>query len=424
MKSRICGIVAATLVLGLSACASDGAPGGGDTADSPSGEITYAEWSTNQQPTMKKIIEAFNEEYPDVTVNLQVTPWEQYWTKLQNEASTGTMPDVLWMHPAYFLLYATNDKLESIESVVDDGRVDLANYPTALVDFCSFDGSVYGVPKDQGTIALYYNKRLFDAAGVDYPTADWTLEDEHAAAAEIREKLKDDGVYGISFVLEPQSTYYPTIYLEGGHIISEDLKKSGYDSPEAIAGVQYWVDMMEEGISPSYQQLSDTDGGQFFASGKAAMYHGGVFDLKNFFPALDEQDIGIVELPKGQREATIANGLCNSISSDTENRPAAEAFLAFLGGERAAQIQAEAGTALPAYKGTQQPWLDAHPDLDLQVFLDIAEKYPFPFAGSKNTQAWNELENRILGEVWAGKKTAEEGCKELAEKMNALLAQE
>ncbi len=129
---------------------------------------------------MEKIAEAFTAEHPNVTVEIQLTPYKEYFTKLQTAVSGGSAADVFWMNGPNFQLYASNGVLAPLD---DQGGIDPADYSQGLVDLYTFDGKLYGAPKDFDTVALWYNKELFDAAGVAYPEAGWTWDDFTAAAA-------------------------------------------------------------------------------------------------------------------------------------------------------------------------------------------------------------------------------------------------
>ena len=131
-----------------------------------------------------------------------------------------------------------------IDAYVARDKVDLGNYMPAVMDAYKFKDHVYALPKDVDAIALWYNKELFKQAGVDYPTADWTWDDLTAAAQKLTDPAK--GVYGIAAPAEDQANYDNTILQAGGQIISADGKKSGYDSPEAIRGLQLWVDLINK----------------------------------------------------------------------------------------------------------------------------------------------------------------------------------
>jgi multiple sugar transport system substrate-binding protein len=418
---------AASSSLLLSGCSAAGGAAPSDGYQPPAkdikAEITYAFWDENQRAAIQGNVDAFNEEYPGIKVNLDVTPWGDYWTKIQTQASSDTLPDLFWLNGPNFQLYASNGKVEPITSIVDAGDIDPANYPEALVDLYKLDGVQYGVPKDFDTIGVWYNKDIFAQAGVDVPAADWTWDDFDAAASAISKALADKGIYGAAGGMDGQTTYYNTIFQAGGEVISADGTKSGYDSPEAEKGIQFWTDLIASGASPSMQQLTDSPADQWFTSGKLGMYWGGSW----FSGALVDSDmpgkVGVLPLPVGAEAATAVHGVTNAVAAAGKNKQAAQALQVYLAGKDAQQQQGDLGAVIPAFTGTQTAFVDSFPGVDLQVFLDeLSVGKPLPI--SKNTAAWNALETELLPDAFSGARPVHDVLSELAEKMNALLAKE
>ncbi|WP_269045808.1 ABC transporter substrate-binding protein [Paenarthrobacter sp. Z7-10] len=421
------GMAAALSVALLTGCgggASEPAKAGPAPTDLKA-EITYGYWDVNQKPAMDKVISQFNQDYPNIKVTSEVTPYAQYFTKLQTQGSSNTLPDVFWMNGPNFQLYASNGQLAPMTALTDSKQVDPANYPESLNKLYSLDGKQYGVPKDFDTIALWYNKALFKQAGVAVPTADWTWDDFHKAAKTISDKLKSKGIYGVATNMSGgQEGYYDSILQAGGSIISADGKKSGYDDPKSIKGLQLWADLIADGSSPTMQQLSDTPANKWFDNGKAAMEWTGTWQVSEIKASPVKDDASVAPLPKGEQKATVIHGLANVVSAKSKNLQAAQAFQAFLGTKAAALTQANMGAANPAFNGTQQAFVDSVPSFNIKVFEDAANEYAFPFPVSKNTAAWNQLETDLLPDAFAGKKPVADVAKELADKMNALLAKE
>ncbi|WP_108249078.1 ABC transporter substrate-binding protein [Planctomonas deserti] len=415
------------LALALSGCSggSGGAAGGSGEYAAPesdlSAKITYGVWDQNQVPAIEENIAAFNEEYPDIDVTVNVTPFAEYWTKLQTQASSDTLPDLFWMNGPNIGLYASNGQIEPITGAVDAGDLDLGNYPEALVDLYNIDDVQYGVPKDFDTIGIWANKALFEQAGVPLPEGDWTWQEFQDTAAQISSALSAEGVYGGAGGMDGQTTYYNTIFQAGGTVIDGDA--SGYASPEAAEGIQFWTDLIASGGSPSIQQLTDTTGDQWFTSGKLAMYWGGSW----FRSAITDTDLAanvtVLPLPSGEEQATVIHGVSNVVSAASKNKQAAQALQVFLASEEAQQQQGDAGAVIPAFTGTQSAFTESLPDANLQVFLDSVE-YAKPLPVSKNSAAWNAEEAELLPQAFAGERPVAEVTEELAEKMDAALAEE
>ncbi len=410
----------------LAGCAA-GPTGGADEDYTPpasdlAAEITYSFWDASQQPAIEANIEAFHELYPNITVNLDVTPWGDYWTKIQTQASSDTLPDLFWLNGPNIQLYASNDKVAPVTALVDGGHLDLADYPSALVDLYNVDGVQYGVPKDFDTIGLWYNTAIFEQAGVEVPTADWTWDDLSEAANAISEALGDQGIYGVAAGMDGQTTYYNTIFQAGGEVITA-AGESGYAEPATQEGLQFWTDLLASGASPSMQQLTDTPGDQWFTSGKVAMYYGGSWFRGAIGGSPVEADVQVAPLPQGEERATVIHGVANVVAANSENKQAARALQAFLASEEAQRQQGEVGSIIPAFAGTQSTFAESLPGVDLQVFLDAVE-YAKPLPVSKNSSAWNAFEAELLPDVFSGARPVADVTAELAEQMNGALAKE
>ncbi len=424
--------VAAAAALGLTllatGCSSsdDAAPGAGSDDYTTAGtdlaaSITYGVWDQAQVPAIDEQIAAFNEIYPDIDVTVNVTPFADYWTKLQTQASSDTLPDLFWMNGPNVQLYASNGKLAPITGAIDAGDLDPANYPEALNDLYTLDGVQYGVPKDFDTIGVWANTALFEQAGVALPEDGWTWEDFQTTAADISAALADQGSYGAAGGMDGQTTYYNTIFQAGGTVVADGT--SGYDTPESQAGIQFWTDLIASGGSPSIEQLTDTSADQWFTSGKLAMYWGGSW----FRAALTDTDIVddvvALPLPTGEEQATVIHGVSNVVAAASPNAQAAQALQVFLAGEEAQTIQAEAGSVISAFTGTQDAFVASMPDANLQVFLDAAA-YAQPLPVSANTAAWNALETELLPAAFSGTTPVADATAELATRMDAALAAE
>ena len=388
-----------------------------------SGEVRYAYWDDNQTPYINQCIEEFNKVYPNVTITLEPNTWDEYWTKLEAAATGGSIADVFWMNGPNITKYAEGGILMPIDDMIQEQGIDTADYPAGLVSLYNIDGAQYALPKDFDTIGVWYNKALFDEAGVDYPTDDWTWEDMAEKAAQL---TKEDGsVYGIGAGFDTQCGIYNTIYACGGYVISEDKKSSGYDLAETQAGVQCWIDLMEAGVSPSEASLEETTADTQFLSGRLAMYWGGSWFLGAVKTSDILEDIDVVELPSiDGTKATVIHGLGNCIYADTKVPDAAKAWVSFLAGETANRISAETGAAIPALAGTADQWVEATPDINLKSFITSSEEYSYPYPASANTAEWQNYEADCLKRAFSLDVSVEDACAELAEQMNGVLAAE
>jgi multiple sugar transport system substrate-binding protein len=422
MRTKIAVAGLALTALALTAC-SGGSGGGAASSESGPVTISYGLWDQNQVPAMQKIADEFHAANPNITVKIQVTPYKQYFTTLQTAATGGSAPDVFWMNGPNIKLYASNGVLLPLDATIKSANLNLSDYPKALTDLYSYGGKTYGLPKDFDTIGVWYNKTLFDAAHVAYPKDSWTWADFQATAKALTDKSK--GVYGAAAPVEDQGGFYNTIPSAGGDVISADLKTSGFDSPEAEQGIEFWTNLIKDGSSPTVQQMTDTAPADLFKAGKVAMFWNGSWAAVEYngIPEL-KNTVNVAQLPVGPKGSiSVIHGLGNVIYARTKHKDAAEKFVAFLGSKRAAEIQADAGAVIPAFNGTQEAWVKSAPQFNLQAFLnEVPTAVPDP--ASKNTKAWTTVQTDVLTKVFSGQVDPATGLKDLATQMDADLAKE
>ena len=232
-RSLAVSVVMGLMALGLVACggsksaSSESTASGSGEQGASSDELSVAIWDTNQEPGIKEILDDFTKE-TGIKTKISVVKWNEYWTMLEAGAQGGSLPDVFWMHSNESERYMSNDMLLDLtDKIKASDKIKVENYPEDIWGLYTYKDHYYAVPKDIDTIAIWYNKKLFDEAGVPYPTSDWTWDDLTETA---RKLTKSDGSqYGLAVKMDNnQAGYYNLIYDKGGYVISEDKKKSGW----------------------------------------------------------------------------------------------------------------------------------------------------------------------------------------------------
>lgn len=425
-------VLASAMVFSMAACGGDSGSSGetkkedsGDSGESDGGELSVSIWDTNQEPGLKEILADFTEE-TGIKTKLTVVKWDEYWTMLEAGAQGGSLPDVFWMHSNESERYMSNDMLLDLtDKIAESDKIDPENYPEDIWGLYTYDDKYYAVPKDVDTIALWYNKTMFDEAGLAYPTADWTWDDVSEAAKKL---TKDDGSqYGLAVRNDNnQAGYYNLVYDNGGCIINEDKTKSGWDDPKTIEAMKTLEGWIKDGVMPSIETMSENGEDVLFQSGKAAMVLQGSWMVAAYRDnEYTAANCDLVELPKNAetgRRASVYNGLGWAAAANGEHTEEAWKLLEYLGSEEAQKKQAELGVTMSAYKGTSDAWAKSA-DFNLQAYLNMMDDMEIrPY--SKTTVTWENEDNEILKSVYTGEKTMEEACKEMADQMNEKLAEE
>jgi multiple sugar transport system substrate-binding protein len=322
------------------------------------------------------------------------------------------------MHPEKVTAYAQGGMLASLNDMAASGAIDMTQFPQNIVKDFTVDGVKYGVPKDYATFGLWYNKDLFDAAGVAYPTADWTWDDLYNAAVKLTNK--DAGVYGFIARYDTNDGAYHFIWQNGGDIINADQTASGFDDPAAIGAIEYMVKFIKEGLSPTAADLSNTDAGSLFLSGKAAMQIGGSWMCSSYAAASD-MHLDVAELPIGKQRACLCGGMGWVLNAADADNDAAKKLITYLAGYDANVIQAQSGVAIPAYNGSQAAWVESWPQYNAQAFVNAAS-YGFSSQYCTTRNDWVNIESKWMVKVFNLEISPEEGCKGAAQEINAVLA--
>ncbi len=391
-------------------------------------KLSVSIWDEGQRAGLEKIMEAFTAK-TGIEAEIQVIGWNDYWTLLASGASGGQLPDVFWMHSNESQKYMENDiLLDLTDKIAKSEDIDLANYPDQIMGLYTLNDKYYAVPKDIDTIALWYNKTMFDEAGIEYPNENWTYDDLYEAAKKLTKA--DGSVYGISSNVDQNQTgYYNYIYSNGGSVISDDKTKSMWNDPKTVEAMELYGKMAKEKIMPPLEVMSENKDHVLFQSGKVAMITTGSWMLAGFKEndyMKKNCDIAVMPKAKDGHRASIYNGLGWAAAANTEHPEEAWRLLEYLGSKEAQEMQAKLGVTMSAYKGTSKDWVKSTDLYNLDAYLFMLDEVPDmvirPY--SRNTVAWEGMSIEELKPLWQGEKTAKEVCDEIAKKMDEILAEE
>ncbi len=435
MKRKLLSVLLAVgMTVSLAAC---GGGSGGDSAGNSSGgdAVRVAIWDNNQLSGLQQIADEWSET-SGVDVEFQVMDWTTYWTMLEAGVSGGEMPDVFWMHSQYADMYKSANVLKDLTGYIEeDEAIDLDNYYPGITELYSGDGAQYAIPKDHDTIAVIYNKKVFDTYGIDYPSNDWTWEEFAEIAREITEKGKDDGVYGTYLNCgNNQDGWWNIVYDFGGSVISEDKKSSGMDSEETIKAMKFVHDEILPSC-PSQDSMANTGGDSMLLSGAIGMYPQGSWSVIGYYEADNKDDFAWVEMPwedangNGQcdegEKVSIYNGLGWSIYDKSDKADEAWGLISALCSKEGQLKQSELGVTMAGYIGCSDPFTTAFDGMDMAPFVDIEETGTLVFRPySKYAGRWADNITDLLVPAWNDEKTIEEVCHEIADDMNSILAEE
>jgi len=275
----------------------------GDTdAASVEAELTWWDTSdpTNEGPTYEALIEKFNEDYPNVTINYESVPFGDAQNKFKTAAEAGSgAPDIMRAEVAWVPEFASLGYLYELDGT--ELTADASDFLATPSSSTKYNGKTYGVPQVTDSLALMYNKKLLSDAGITAAPKTW--DELKAAAAAVEEKTGKTGVY-----LNPQGYFMlPFIYGEGGDLIDPEAKKIIVNAPEAVAGVEKEQELLK---SPGFAKPPATDAYTAmmneFKAGNAAMIINGPWEVNNIKGATTFgglENLGIAPVPAGSAKA-------------------------------------------------------------------------------------------------------------------------
>ncbi|UJF18494.1 sugar ABC transporter substrate-binding protein [Vibrio sp. SS-MA-C1-2] len=365
-------------------------------------EIRYGIWDRNQLPAVEQIVERFEQKNPNIDVEIELTPYKQYFVKLNAAASGGVTPDVFWMNMPNFSTYTKHGLLAPIDTYLKSSNTSLDAFVQSSVQAYHTQGHQYGIPRDIDAIAVWYNKALFDKAGIEYPNNDWTWEDMESKAAAIK-VATDDSIYPIMMNLtDGQETYFNIILQAGDEIVQDDKKSTNVASEHSMVAYKKVQSLMEQGLLPSAQKISELRMSELFQSGRAAIAYSGSWNALPFSTNPEINDhIGVVTMPKIERDAGVSHSIAYVMAEKTPHKDEAWKLMEFLSSDEAQSILAKSRTVIPAKTTVSNQWVDAFDTVDVSAYT-VALKTAHQYPTAANTAKWHSMLNDGLKKVWLG----------------------
>ncbi len=301
-------------------------PASGDKAT-----IRLATWAgVEEAKELQAVIDKINGAATTYQIVHEPQPAD-YYTKIQTNLAGGTAADLMWLSQEYIVGYADKGVLLDIsDQLSTDTRpaAKLDDYFPNVLQTAQFNGRTFGLPWIAQPVMLYYNPKLFADAGVEVPNDNWTWDDFKAAAEKLTRDTNGDGtvdVYGTAFNGWPPVHMF--IWQAGGEVVSEDRTTSPIDTPEAIAGAQFYKDIIYNAKLAAPQNVIAEQGfGELAKNGKVAMFFGGAADDLDYAAKKDSRfaEMKMALVPKGpQNRQTFAWTASTVINAATQNPQAA-----------------------------------------------------------------------------------------------------
>jgi multiple sugar transport system substrate-binding protein len=404
------------MALVLAACGSDES---GDDGDGLSGELSFmvAEYSPLTAPFWEAQIASFNEEYPNVTVNLEVVGWQQMHDTTANRIAANTFPDLVNTATIWLPEWVEAGALKTVDSSIlsDDLRADFI--PAVLTKGAEYEGELWGLPIAAAGRAMFVNTALLSAAGLDEPPANW--DDFRTAVAAVHDAT---GEFGYGFDARGvQAFRYFGFFLwnNGGDFFDAD-GRAAFNSPQGVEALEFLVELAGTPAvpDPTGTQLDDLQ--PLFTSGRLAMLVDGNFFVAQIRDTAPDLEYVVAPVPVNAGADPVTWGVTDTlvIAKDAPSE-LAKAFIDHI-------YRTEARTEFDVNEGllpVLQSQADdpAFADDNSQAWMAMLENARFDPLHPNYSQMQELVKNELQAAL-IGAKTPQEALDAAAAAFNDLLA--
>lgn len=347
-------------------------------AESEPTEISFTLWGTNEGLTsVFSLVDMYNESQSDVKVTVNGIDPSVYFEKLNAFFASGSAPDVIQVAADYGDQYTSKGVFAPLNDYITADLQD--QWPASLLDALTFDDNLYAIPIGVQVGCFAYNKKLFDEAGVAYPTKDWTEED---FLATVKALTKDDQ-YGV-LIAGSMNSMLRNIY--GDYVYDAETKTmTATDNESFKHGLEMAFELFDGGYSPRTMSTTDIGGG--FETGKYPLAYVNYWDLDPFAATIgDSFDWDIVQFPLNEtynsRWLAPLFVQALSITETSGNKDAAFDFIKWWATQEAPQTSMSDSFPVATAINSSEAYLNSFPaghTYNKQVLIDTI---------NENTQAW------------------------------------
>ncbi len=263
--------------------------------------IRMSTWAgVDEAAELQTLIDEINASQSDYQIVHEPIP-SDYYVQVQTQIAGGTGSDLYWIDQNNMALASEGvfypvDTCPAVAEAEAQTAGDLSDYYPGILAVNQYEDHVYGLPWIAQPVVVYFNRGLFDAAGLEYPQDGWTWTDFTETAMALTQDTDGDGaVDQWGFTNNGWPPPYIFIWQAGGELISSDFTSIPIDSPEFVEGFEFYLSTAyNEALSPSREVISEQGFGEMFKAGKIAMFMGGAADDLDRVEGLD---VGVIHVP-------------------------------------------------------------------------------------------------------------------------------
>lgn len=324
--------------------------------------LRMTDWAAaNEIEIDKKTIELFHSRYPNIEVIYEPNPGHQYEEKILTSLAVDEPPDVFLLDSKLIPTFTNKNILLDLNPFLRELNIDTSQWFTNATNIARRGSSLYAFPKGFSTLAVFFNKRLFRDAGLEYPSPGWTWDDYLRIAKSLTRDADGDGridVYG-AFFSNQYYSWIPWVWSAGGDVVDPTGRYStGYLNSEPTRdALQFLADLrmihqVSPGVGTWVQEEKTGAGSSLFVNGRIGMIIDGHWRIPTYLKQMRESklEVGIAPFPffkpMGKKNVLYESGWCVPVNS--KHRREAVMLAAFMAGEEAGRVRGGAYLEIPA----------------------------------------------------------------------------
>jgi multiple sugar transport system substrate-binding protein len=356
--------------------------------------LTVAGWTSTpaEDSLVQQNLNNFEKLHPNIKIKWSPIPGD-YPTKMRANVASGTVPDVFYLQPAMSSEYISAGKLLNLSPYMARDHVSASDYyPSLLNPFTCTSGQVYGLPKDWDSLGVFYNKQMFQAAGIPFPSANWTWQDMQTDAQKLTKNPgSSNSTYGI--VLTPDTSRWGAfLFANGGSVLSKDGTQSTFNNQAGVSALQYYDSFLKNKTGAIPTTVGTPYNGDSLGKGRAAMIIEGGWLIPYLASTYPGFQYGIAPLPTAPtgKKADLIFTNAWSAYSGTQHPEAAWELIKYMTGTTVQQSQLNDGFALPTLKSlANAPYFTQNPGF--KVLFDAAPYGYADYYGPNDTTIHNDI---------------------------------
>jgi multiple sugar transport system substrate-binding protein len=336
-------------------------------------------WDISFMPHQEEWDAMFMANNPDIQISNINNTWGDHQTIVPTWAAANQLPDVLYVHGSRAFPWAHEGLIIDIQSYVDaDEAFDVAGVFEEALRLYRYEGNLHSIPYDHGPVILGYNKTMFDANGMEYPTEDWTMDDMKEAILALTipgQQWGFSGTYGTVGLGNESAPAHLGPW--GGATFNEEENGLLLDTDESRAALNFWFDLMHKDHAIPNEEERSSFPAAIYLSGQVGMFGLPTWSTPEFSDfATFEWDVAPWPSgPAGRKTGSFGSGY--GVTRDSKNPDAGWRYLsAYLSKEGMEFMWGSSGRGSPAREAAYQSYLDSERAPDgAQYYLDALANY-------------------------------------------------